>query len=190
MPLQDLEHKKRAVSDLIRFIGNTTDLENSGTIKTPNYSVLLGAGASVTSGIRSGQALVKDWKQQVFNESPHSDSLTIDEFFSPGKAPSWYEEANSYAALFENRYDLQRHRRMFVEREVSKAKPSMGYAYLVKLIENGFFNTVFTTNFDDLLNEAFYRFSKNRPIVCAHDSSISGVTVTSSRTKIIKLHGD
>lgn len=190
MPLQDLEHKKRAVSDLIRFIGNTTDLENSGTIKTPNYSVLLGAGASVTSGIRSGQALVKDWKQQVFNESPHSDSLTIDEFFSPGKAPSWYEEANSYAALFENRYDLQRHRRMFVEREVSKAKPSMGYAYLVKLIENGFFNTVFTTNFDDLLNEAFYRFSKNRPIVCAHDSSISGVTVTSSRPKIIKLHGD
>ena len=66
----------------------------------------------------------------------------------------------------------------------------MGYAYLVKLIENGFFNTVFTTNFDDLINEAFYRFSKNRPIVCAHDSSISGVTVTSTRPKIIKLHGD
>lgn len=190
MPLQDLEHKKRTVADLIRFIGNTTDTESGGAIKTPNYSVLLGAGASVTSGVRSGQALVKDWRQQVFNESSHPDGMTIDEYFSPGKAPSWYEETNSYAALFENRYDLQRHRRMFVEHEVSKAKPSMGYAYLVKLIENGFFNTVFTTNFDDLLNEAFYRFSKNRPIVCAHDSSISGVTVTSSRPKIIKLHGD
>ena len=60
----------------------------------------------------------------------------------------------------------------------------------MKLIENGFFNTVFTTNFDDLLNEAFNRFSTLRPIVCAHDSSISGVSVTSTSPKIIKLHGD
>lgn len=187
---KELEHKRRTVADLIRFIGNTTELEGGETIKTPNYSVLLGAGASVTSGVRSGQSLVKDWKQQVFDEAEDKGNKTLEEYFLPGNAPSWYEESNSYSALFENRFDLQRHRRMFVEREVCKAKPSLGYAYLVKLIENGFFNTVFTTNFDDLLNEAFYHFSKNRPIVCAHDSSISGVTVTSSRPKIIKLHGD
>ena len=60
----------------------------------------------------------------------------------------------------------------------------------MKLIAAGYFNTVFTTNFDDLLNEAFYRFSHVRPVVCAHDSSISGVTITSDRPKIIKLHGD
>lgn len=116
--------------------------------------------------------------------------MTVEEFFSSPNAPDWYEESNAYSALFENRYDLQRHRRIFVEHEVSGKTPSIGYAYLVKLIEQGFFNTVFTTNFDDLLNEAFYRFSKNRPIVCAHDSSISGISVTSTRPKIIKLHGD
>lgn len=190
MALDDLVHKRRTVADLIRFIGNTAEADDKEVIKTPNYSILLGAGASVTSGVRSGQTLVNDWKKQVYEESNHNENVTLDEFFQPGNAPSWYEEASSYSVLFENRFDLQRHRRMFVEREVSKAKPSMGYAYLVKLIENGFFNTVFTTNFDDLLNEAFYRFSKNRPIVCAHDSSISGVTVTSTRPKIIKLHGD
>ena len=190
MWIKELEHKRRTIADLIRFIGNTTDLDGSETIKTPNYSVLLGAGASVTSGVRSGQALVRDWKRQVFEEAEDKGDKSLDEYFQPGNAPSWYEENNSYSALFENRFDLQRHRRMFVEREVCKAKPSLGYAYLVKLIENGYFNTVFTTNFDDLLNEAFYHFSKNRPIVCAHDSSISGVTVTSTRPKIIKLHGD
>ena len=189
MPLEDLIHKKRTVADLIRFIGNTSETDRGEVVKTPNYSILLGAGASVTSGVRSGQDLVREWKQQVFEESPH-DNMTLEEFYLPGNAPSWYEENNCYSALFENRFDLQRHRRIFVEREVSKAKPSMGYAYLVKLIENGFFNTIFTTNFDDLLNEAFYRFSNNRPIVCAHDSSISGVMVTSTRPKIIKLHGD
>ncbi|WP_326928847.1 SIR2 family protein [Citrobacter sp. RHBSTW-00887] len=53
------------------------------------------------------------------------------------------------------------------------------------------FNTVFTTNFDDLLNEACYTFSDSlRPVVCAHDSSINSVRLTSSRPKIIKLHGD
>jgi len=41
-----------------------------------------------------------------------------------------------------------------------------------------------------LINEAFFLYSKQRPIVCAHDSTINSVTVTSKRPKIIKLHGD
>lgn len=58
MPLKALEHKKRTIADLIRFIGNTAETESGEVVKTPNYSILLGAGASVTSGVRSGQALV------------------------------------------------------------------------------------------------------------------------------------
>ena len=191
MMLTDLSHKRKTVSDLIRFIGNTTEyLESPERVNTPNYSILLGAGASVTSGIRSGQTLIDEWKKEIYEESDKKDDISLENFFNSNNAPDWYEENNAYSALFENRYDLQRHRRMFVEHEVAGKTPSIGYAYLVKLIEKGFFNTVFTTNFDDLLNEAFYRFSKERPIVCAHDSSISGITVTSTRPKIIKLHGD
>ncbi|HCI6152647.1 TPA: SIR2 family protein, partial [Klebsiella variicola subsp. variicola] len=45
--------------------------------------------------------------------------------------------------------------------------------------------------FDDLINEACYTFSNNlRPVVCAHDSSIKNIRLTSNRPKIIKLHGD
>ena len=45
--------------------------------------------------------------------------------------------------------------------------------------------------FDDLIIEACYLYSERmRPIVAAHDSVIQGVRVTSSRPKIIKLHGD
>ena len=190
MILKELSHKRKTVADLIRFIGNTSENHEVTRIKAPNYSVLLGSGASITSGIRSGQNLIDIWKNEVYQESDKTSEMTIEEFFSSTNAPDWYEESNAYSALFENRYDLQRHRRIFVEHEVSGKTPSIGYAYLVKLIEQGFFNTVFTTNFDDLLNEAFYRFSKNRPIVCAHDSSISGISVTSTRPKIIKLHGD
>jgi len=79
---------------------------------------------------------------------------------------------------------------MFVEREVAGKTPSIGYAYLTSLVKGDYFQTLFTTNFDDLINEAFYLYSDQRPIVCAHDSSINSITVTSSRPKIIKLHGD
>lgn len=190
MTLKELSHKRKTVADLIRFIGNASENYEATGMKAPNYSVLLGSGASITSGIRSGQNLIDTWKKEVYQESDKTSEMTLEEFFSSTNAPDWYEERNAYSALFENRYDLQRHRRIFVEHEVSGKTPSIGYAYLVKLMEQGFFNTVFTTNFDDLLNEAFYRFSKNRPIVCAHDSSISGISVTSTRPKIIKLHGD
>lgn len=181
--LNDLSGKKKTIKDLIRFISNRTD--NS----IPNFSLLIGAGASVTSGVRSGQNLISDWKKEIlFEEGIEPGSK--EDYFSNGNLPEWYEESNPYSCLFEKRYDLQRQRRVFVEKEVSGKTPSIGYAYLVKMIENNYFNTVFTTNFDDLLNDAFNRFSLLHPIVCAHDSSIAGVSVTSKAPKIIKLHGD
>ncbi len=193
MKIKESLYKKKKISDIIRFVKNSTEYElGNERITTPNYSILLGAGASVTSGIRSGSSLVKEWKNEIYKSYKESEEnpLSIEEYFSPENAPDWYDEKSAYSCLFEELYYLQRQRRVFVEKEVAEKTPSIGYAYLVRLIEKGYFNTVFTTNFDDLLNESFYRFSKNRPIVCAHDSSISGITITSKRPKIIKLHGD
>ncbi len=178
--LEQLGHKRRTVKDLAQFLENKCD-------DTPNYTFLLGSGCSVTSGVNTGQKLIEEWKKSIF-EADHQDGETKEEFWK--HQYSWYDERNPYSSLFEKKYDLPRQRRIFVEREIEGKTPSIGYAYLVKIIERHFVNTIFTTNFDDLLNEAFYRYSKERPIVCAHDSSISSITVTSKRPKIIKLHGD
>lgn len=178
--LRQLSHKKRTVSDLVSFLSNKCE-------DLPNYSLLIGAGCSVTSGVDSGGALIKKWRKEIF-EAENSDGLSEEEFWK--NQYEWYDSRNPYSSLFQKKYDLPRQRRIFVEKQVAKKDPSIGYAYLVKLIEEKYFNTVFTTNFDDLLYEAFYRFSTERPIVCAHDSSISSITITSSRPKIIKLHGD
>ena len=183
--LNDLDHKIKTVADLIRFISNTAPgRDGEHSIAFPNFSLFLGAGASVSSGIRSGAQLINDWKDEIKKENGVEDMETF------LKSCNWYDGSNEYSSLFENRFDLQRQRRIFVEKEVSDKTPSIGYAYLISLVNNGWFNTIFTTNFDDLINESFYRFSKRRPIVCAHDSSISAITITSDRPKIIKLHGD
>lgn len=178
--LSQLSHKKRSENDLAQIIGNMCD-------ETPNYTFLLGAGCSVTSGINNGQYLVKQWKKEIYELDKKQDE-NEDDFWK--RQYSWFDERNPYSSLFEKKFDLPRQRRIFVEKQIEGKTPSMGYAYLVKLIENKYINTIFTTNFDDLLNESFYRYSKIRPIVCAHDSSISSITVTSKRPKIIKLHGD
>ncbi|MBM6604851.1 SIR2 family protein [Enterobacteriaceae bacterium RIT814] len=177
--------KKRSVKDLADYIKI-----KSGA--SPNYSLFLGAGASVTSGIRTGHELVQEWREEIFSrfsQEPYSSAAKAREWLAE-QHPDWYDQNNEYSSLFEKKFDLPSQRRRFVELQVDKKLPSIGYAYLVELFESKFFDTVFTTNFDDLINEAFYQFSSDRPLLCAHDSSIKGVSITSSRPKIIKLHGD
>ncbi|ENZ7914806.1 hypothetical protein ACG99R_004933, partial [Klebsiella aerogenes] len=158
--------KKRSVKDLADYIRI-----RSGT--SPNYSLFLGAGASVTSGIRTGFELVQEWRKEIFNRFatvPYTDSKEAIDWLAKNH-PDWYDQSNEYSSLFEKKFDLPSQRRRFVELQVDKRLPSIGYAYLVELFETKFFDTVFTTNFDDLINEAFYQFSSDRPLLCAHDSS-------------------
>jgi hypothetical protein len=183
---KELGHKERTVDNLISYIGTKTN-EN-----VPNYSLLLGAGASFTSGIRTGINLVSEWREEVYKH------LCPDEEYEEQEAKdfliknysNWYNLSNEYSSLFEYKFDLPSQRRRFVEQEVDGHLPSIGYSYLVSLTTNRYFDTIYTTNFDDLLNEAFYQFSQVRPLVCAHDSSLQSISVNSARPKVIKLHGD
>jgi len=181
----DLSHKLRTEKDLIRHIGTRED-------GASNYSLLLGAGASVTSGIRSAEQLINLWLVELYERFARCESHDIEEIktFFEKNHTSWYNPIHPYSSLFEKKYDLPSQRRRFVEQEVDGKLPSIGHAYLTSLVDQNYFNTIFTTNFDDLLSESFYQFSNRRPIVCAHDSSIHSVSVTSKRPKIIKLHGD
>lgn len=183
---KQLGNKQKTVDDLIRFIKTRTDTN-------PNYTLFLGAGCSVTSGVKPAASLCDEWRNDVIkNLAPEllGHSTEDKKEWLKKEQGDWYDPQKEYSTLFERKYDLQRQRRMFVENEVREARPSIGYAYLTALVEQDYFNTIFTTNFDDLINEAFFLYSKQRPIVCAHDSSINSVTVTSKRPKIIKLHGD
>lgn len=182
---EQMPSKRRTLKDLATYI--KTKSGNS-----PNYSIFLGAGASVTSGISSGTQLVEEWRKEIYelsSSSAYTDVKTARQYLND-KESSWYDPTNEYSSLFQKKFDLPAQRRRFVEKQVDSKLPSIGYSYLVSLFQSAYFDTVFTTNFDDLINEAFYQFSRERPTLCAHDSSIKGVSVNSSRPKIIKVHGD
>jgi len=170
------EYKPRPAAHLINILRDTR-------AHHPNFVLFLGAGASVTSGVPSAGALVNEWRDK-FRTCYDKQEIKIED-------QPWHKNSEEYSRLFEILYDQQSQRREYIESKVKDAAPSWGYIYLVNLIKNNVFNTVFTTNFDDLLNEACYLFSSDlRPIVCAHDSSIQYVRITSKRPKIVKLHGD
>ena len=155
----------------------------------PNFSLLLGSGASATSGVKTAQELIKNWhslllKREGLSEEDTGFKKRLSDF-------PWHDHEDEYSLLFEEIFDQPSQRRVYIEECLEDAHPGWGYVYLTSLLSNRYFDIVFTTNFDDLLNEACYLYSDGlRPIVAAHDSAIQGIRVTASRPKIIKLHGD
>ena len=135
---------------------------------------------------KTAKELIHEWRRLLF------DRLDTDYSYEEWLAQqNWFEHEDEYSLLFETIYDQPSQRRVCIEESLNDSHPSWGYVYLTNLLYKRFFDVVFTTNFDDLLNEACYLYSHElRPIVAAHDSAIQGIRVTSSRPKIIKLHGD
>jgi len=161
--------------------------------QNPNFCLFLGAGASRSSDIRTASQMVDEWRAIAYkglsNDTQERSVQDMKRWLTEHE-PEWYDEKKEYSSLIEHIYPMPANRRKFIETEVANKIPSIGYAYLVRIAEANLLRTLFTTNFDDLLNDAFYQFSSERAIVCAHDSSVDQIGITSHRTKIIKLHGD
>ena len=154
--------------------------------QVPNFALLLGAGASATSGVKTAEDMIQEWRQELYRQY-HGEK----EFTAWLSDQSWHGTDDEYSYLFEEVYDQPAQRRVYVEECVIDARASLGYIYLAELLANHLFDVVFTTNFDDLLNETCYLYSQRlRPIVAAHDSAIQGIRITAGRPKIIKIHGD
>lgn len=172
------EHNKRAQTHLTNLIGRRSN-------DTPNFALLIGAGASASSGIKTAGQMIAEWRRQLYEQSKSNEPF--EEWL---QKQDWYEDEEEYSLLFEKVCDQRSHRRIYIEGCVKDAKPSWGYIYLSNIIAHNYFNVTFTPNFDDLLNEACFLYADLRPIVCAHDSAVVDIRLTSARPKIIKLHGD
>src|SRR5262245_38421343 len=125
---RQLGSKRRSVADIARFVSTRTD-NNS------NYTLLLGAGCSVSSGVRSASELCRQWRAHLYYSlagdaaTPNASEDEQREWLKKNHGV-WYDPIREYSALFEKKYDMQRQRRMFVETEVAGKIPSIGYAYL------------------------------------------------------------
>lgn len=170
----------------------------------------LGAGASASSGIPTGYAMIRDFKAQIFcheNKLSKREIDTVD--------PIWIERIDAYfrqsailppdgdpteyAAAFEAVYPQARHRRQYIEDAIAKGTPCFGHKVLAGLIAAGMADCVFTTNFDPLVEDATVTANARlpvadqvRPTVAAIDSADRAMRCLneSDWPLIAKLHGD
>lgn len=101
-------------------------------------------------------------------------------------------EDNLYGFWFNQLSESPRDRQIFIEYLIDKSEPKGAYLLLSHLIasEINLFSNVFTTNFDDLLNDSLVKFTEKKPRVYAHNEIAKYINVFSLRPNIIKLHGD
>jgi tetratricopeptide (TPR) repeat protein len=90
-----------------------------------------------------------------------------------------------------DKYDEDpRERQMFIEHIIEDIEPAGDYILFSSLVDGQVIHNVFTTNFDDLLNEALVNYYNNRARVYAHNEMARYISPVSKRPNIIKLHGD
>ena len=150
------------------------------------FSLFLGAGASRSSGVLLASEMTREWRELAFREQSQTGEL----FQAWCDRQPWYGSPTEYSELFESLYPDQRARQKYVEPKIEAAFPGWGYLYLANIVRSGHFNLIFTTNFDDLVNEALTRFLGYNAVVCAADSEVATINAITARAKVIKLHGD
>lgn len=166
------------------------------------YSFLLGAGASVESGLPSAQECIWDWKCKIFISNNPSLARTHSNFRNEKvrkNVQNWIaaqprfpalnsEEEYSYYA--EKAYPIEADRRKYFEDLIIGKRPSIGYHILMLLAQKEFVKSIWTTNFDG--------FS----VKTAHQYDLVPIEITLEsqeriyRTDVVKellciaLHGD
>lgn len=181
----------------MRNIDKNTFLRSFKVLSNQSFDLFLGAGASISSGILSGSDLIWHFKRELLSVSGKINGEKFQNLKVEGNKnviQSYFIEEdaktlNPYSYYFEKCYPDPLVRQEFLSSLVRDKKPSIGFMCLSSLIEKNKLNTVWTTNFDDLIEKAISKLD----ISCQVVSPENAKSVQNFRKDIptvVKLHGD
>ena len=183
-----------------RFVSQVTEGYRSGE----RYCFILGAGASITSGIKGGVALAREWQAYLRAKeaaSPGYIRECADEYedfdYERDVAPLFAEGYEPQSADYFSFYDLRfanmpTQAYAQLQALMEAARPSAGYHCLAVLLTDTENRLVITTNFDSLVEDALSLYNARRPLVLGHESLAPFMRGTENRgrVKIAKVHRD
>lgn len=150
------------------------------------FCFFLGAGASTTSGIPSGQDLVRQWDGYMKKDNPNGHLRWRAELGITDE-----NMVSFYSDYYDRRFrDFPTDGYAEIERITAAGRPSAGYLLLAQLLTNSPHNVVITTNFDHLTEDAVTKFTGRLPLVIGHENLAEYVTGHPSRPTVIKIHRD
>lgn len=166
------------------------------------HSFLLGAGASITSGIQSAYDCIWEWKKDIYL----SKNINSAEFYKNYKEEAvrksiqnWLDiqgiypvldSAEEYSFYAEKAYPIPDDRRKYFYSLIENKEPYIGYKLLCLLAEHNIVKSVWTTNFDGLTVRSAHQ-NRLTPIEITLDNPERIFRNQSSRELLtIALHGD
>lgn len=171
--------------------------------KDNSYSMLFGAGCSISSDIQSANDCIWEWKKMIYQTNNPNTQEWIDNYKNPKVQDSiqnWLNNQGSfiekdspeeYSFYAKKCFPIDENRRQYFQKICANKTPSIGYKTIPILVKHGILDSIWTTNFDDLIMSACFKGE-----VTGIDISLNTVERINQRTQsrnelpIIKLHGD
>jgi len=166
------------------------------------HSFLLGAGASITSGVQSAIDCIWEWKQSIYlSQNPNASEYykNIKNDSVKNSIQDWIDSQGIYPALnspeeysyfTEKVYPIDDDRRKYFQGLVEGKEPFIGYKLLTLFAKHDIVKATWTTNFDGLFERAAHKANVT-PIVVTLDN-VDHVFRNQSKNEVlsIALHGD
>lgn len=191
------------MSEEIKHIAETDFVKRCSTDLRNNIDFFLGSGASQSSGIPVGQEVVWMLKRDLFCRETHcskNDYLDINShmkneiqtYFNNKEGFPKCGDSTEYAFYFEKACPDQDSQDYFIKELMKNAKASVGYSYLGAILLSNFTKTVWTTNFDNLVNKGINRIEPDNDFVTYSIKLIPNIDVLRKEEFpcVCKLHGD
>jgi len=152
------------------------------------FCFIIGAGASVSSGIPGGTLMAKQWFNKLKKLEPKETEKWI-------KENNFNEEnvGNYYYQLYEKRfYAHPNEGYIWLQNAMKDAEPELGYYHLAKILASNETsnNLVITTNFDSLVEDAIFTYTKKKPLVITHELLAPYMDISTNRPIVAKIHRD
>lgn len=171
--------------------------------KDDTYVLLLGAGTSISSGIPSANDCIWDWKGTIYKSNNSLTNDWIDNFRNPKvqkTIQAWLDNQGSYiengckeeySFYAKKCFPIDKNRSQYFQKICSNIKPAIGYRTIPLLVKQGMLDSVWTTNFDDLvMNSCVLGGVQGIEIALDTVARINQRTQNRTELPIIKLHGD
>jgi tetratricopeptide (TPR) repeat protein len=155
---------------------------------------IVGSGASLPSGIKTGSQLVDRWLKELHHREDF-DKRSLEEWAVGEnlgiKDFEFSRAAEYYPQIFQRRFGHDREEGFaFLEEIMENKEPSLGYSILAEILSNTRHKVVVTTNFDNLVADALAIHAREHPLVCGHESLAGFIRPNLRRPLVAKIHRD
>ncbi len=173
-----------------------TQIRQSQDDGRPGFSLFLGAGASKSAGVLLAEELADLAFEQSFRDAGNtvrpeeSREDLLQRVRAWEKAQQWYDEDKSrYVLAMEHALLAPGVRMTFLRKHTRSARVTIAYRRLAQLLAKRVFDTVYTTNFDDLVLQAVQQAAGSIDHVASLEQYLRQ-NPSPSNPRLIRLHGD